>query len=115
VNFPYLSCLEALKLPFPVPQYELGMYVRMGTTVKESLRRLFGRSNLDGFAFGETDLRFFFADPMPEIVDYAARGVRRCYEWRLVPPRAFKPVEGFLADWFPLEYSQPPEKSRRVA
>jgi predicted ATP-grasp superfamily ATP-dependent carboligase len=109
VNFPYLACLEALDIPFPVPQYQLGKYVRLGTSVKETLRRFVGKNSLDKFAFRESDLKFFLADPMPELVDFAARGVHYCYDRRLVHPKPFGSLAGFLADWFPSEF---PRSSR---
>jgi hypothetical protein len=35
--------------------------------------RLFNKNNVDEFSFGETGLRFFLADPLPEIVEAIAK------------------------------------------
>jgi D-aspartate ligase len=89
VNFPYLSCLEALGIPFSRPRYHIGRkYVQTGTAVKEIVLQPFGRSKLGGFAFRETGLRFCLADPLPEVVNLAARGATHHRGRRLIPAKA---------------------------
>lgn len=99
VNFPYLNCLEALDIPFPVPEYQLGKYVHTGPAVKEIFLKLVGKSSLDGFSLRETGLRFFFSDPVPEILDWVARGMQYWRKRGIV----LEPLEGFLVDWYPME------------
>jgi predicted ATP-grasp superfamily ATP-dependent carboligase len=67
VNFPYLACLVALEIPFPMPQYRSGKYMHTTTAVKEMILKLLGKSRLSRFAFSETGLRFFVTDPLPEV------------------------------------------------
>ncbi|MBN1453549.1 MAG: ATP-grasp domain-containing protein [Anaerolineales bacterium] len=71
INFPYLACLAALEIPFPLPQYHPGKFIHTTTALKEMTLRLFGKGRLEGFAYKETGLRFFVDDPMPEIVKKA--------------------------------------------
>jgi D-aspartate ligase len=68
VNFPYLACLAAQGVSFPVPEYQLSKYAYTTTVIKEGLRWFLGKNSLRGFAFRETGLRFFLADPLPEVV-----------------------------------------------
>jgi D-aspartate ligase len=105
VNFPYLTCLEALGEPFSIPRYHLVKYLHTGTAVKEMFLRVFRRGNLDGFGFSQTGLRFFLADPMPEIVDLTAKGMQYWYKRRGIPPKETSPFGKFLADWYPLEFN----------
>jgi predicted ATP-grasp superfamily ATP-dependent carboligase len=73
VNFPYLACQAALDIPFPTPQYQLGKYLHTGPAAKQLLLKPFGRSEMKGFAFNETGLKFFVVDPLPEIIDWTSR------------------------------------------
>ncbi|HLF25797.1 MAG TPA: DegT/DnrJ/EryC1/StrS family aminotransferase [Anaerolineae bacterium] len=68
VNFPYRACLTALGLPGSTPEYQHSRFTYSTTAIKECLRRLRGKSLLNGLAFHETGLRFFVADPFPELV-----------------------------------------------
>jgi D-aspartate ligase len=67
VNFPYLACLAAQGISFPMPKYKLSKYAYTTTAIKEGLLGLLGKSSLKGFTFEETGLRFFLADPFPEM------------------------------------------------
>jgi len=66
VSFPYLACLAALDIPFPMPDYEFGHYFHSKTALREGLLRLLGKSRESDFAFRETGLRFLLADPIAE-------------------------------------------------
>ncbi len=72
VNFPYLACLAALDMPFPVPEYKLAQYIHPKTAFKEGIRRLVSKSEND-FSFSETGLRYLLNDPLAE----AARAIRQ--------------------------------------
>jgi len=65
VNFPYLACLAALNVSFPIPDYRLGRYIAPGSAIKQRLRTFLGRSEVD-FTFEETGLRYALADPLAE-------------------------------------------------
>jgi D-aspartate ligase len=68
VNFPYLACLAAQGVSFPVPEYQLSKYAHTTTAIKEGLLWFLGKSSLKGFSFRETGLQFFLTDPLPEVV-----------------------------------------------
>jgi D-aspartate ligase len=68
VNFPYLACLAAQGVSFPMPEYKLSKFTYTTTAIKEGLRWLLGKSSLKEFSFRETGLRFFLPDPLPEVV-----------------------------------------------
>lgn len=68
VNFPYLACLAAQGVSFPVPQYQLSKFAYTTVAIKEGLFWPWGKSSLKGFSFRETGLRFFLPDPLPEVV-----------------------------------------------
>jgi D-aspartate ligase len=68
VNFPYLACLAAQGVSFPMPKYQLSKYAHTTTAIKEGLLWFLGKSSLKGFTFRETGLRFFLTDPFPEMV-----------------------------------------------
>jgi predicted ATP-grasp superfamily ATP-dependent carboligase len=68
VNFPYLACLAAQGISFARPRYQCSKYAYTTTIIKEGLLSLLGKNSLSGFAFRETGLRFFLADPLPELV-----------------------------------------------
>lgn len=73
INFPYLSCLTALNVPFATPQYQGGKYIHTRTAIKEMLLQLSKKNNVDGFSFKETGLGFLLTDPLPEIMDGLAK------------------------------------------
>ncbi len=66
VSFPYLACLAALDMPFPVPDYELTRYVHPKTALKEGILRALGRSQYEKFPLEQTGLRYMLADPIAE-------------------------------------------------
>lgn len=68
VNFPYLACLAAQEQAFPVPPYQLSTYVHTTTALKERLLGIVGQSDLPDLKLGHSGLKFFIADPLPEIV-----------------------------------------------
>jgi len=68
VNFPYLACLAAQGVSFVRPGYQYSKYAYTTTVIKEGLLSLLGKNSLSGFAFRETGLKFFLADPLPEVV-----------------------------------------------
>jgi D-aspartate ligase len=66
VNFPYLACLAALNIPFPVPDYKLTRYIHPQTAIKERIRRTLGKSQYEQFPLKETGLKYLLADPIAE-------------------------------------------------
>jgi predicted ATP-grasp superfamily ATP-dependent carboligase len=68
VNFPYLACLAAQGISFPVPTYRLCKYAHATTAIKEGLLGVVGKNSLKGFSFQETGLKFFLTDPLPELI-----------------------------------------------
>jgi D-aspartate ligase len=68
VNFPYLACLTAQNICFSMPEYRLSKYAHTTTAIKEGSLWLLGKNSLKGFSLGETGLRFFLTDPLPEVV-----------------------------------------------
>lgn len=65
VNFPYLSCLSALKRELPPLKTENKIVVRTGPAVKMTLNRLFKRKN--DFRFDNTFFEFILKDPLPTV------------------------------------------------
>ncbi len=66
VSFPYLACLAALAIPFPMPDYQIVHYVHPKTALREGLARLLGKSREHEFSFAESGLRFLLTDPLAE-------------------------------------------------
>jgi predicted ATP-grasp superfamily ATP-dependent carboligase len=67
VSFPYLACLAALAIPFPIPEYELTRYVHPKTALKEGMLRVLGKGQYyEKFPLEETGLRYMLADPIAE-------------------------------------------------
>lgn len=66
VSFPYLACLAALGIPFPVPDYDLRRYIHSRTAMKEGMLKALDKSQYQGFPLEETGLRYMMADPMAE-------------------------------------------------
>lgn len=86
VNFPYLACLAAMNVPFPMPSYRLGKYLHTGIAAKELLLRPLGKSKLNEFTFAETGLKFLVTDPLPEMINWARRtGLLRKIEIHPLP------------------------------
>jgi predicted ATP-grasp superfamily ATP-dependent carboligase len=87
VNFPYLACLTALGVPFPMPTYRLSKFTHTQTAAKEYLRRLLGKDELGEFSFGETGWIFFLDDPLPELMNAAAKFGQHRHVRRFIPGR----------------------------
>jgi glutathione synthase/RimK-type ligase-like ATP-grasp enzyme len=66
VSFPYLACLAALDIPFPMPDYELAHYFHAKTALREGVLKIFGKSHQHKMALRETGLKFLIADPVAE-------------------------------------------------
>jgi predicted ATP-grasp superfamily ATP-dependent carboligase len=66
VSFPYMACLAALNIPFPVPDYRPARYFHPKTAVRERVLRLRGKNRESEIAFRETGLQFLAADPLAE-------------------------------------------------
>ena len=66
VNFPYLSCLSALKRELPTLKTENKIVVRTGPAIKMTFNRLFKKKN--EFFFDNTFLEFILKDPLPTII-----------------------------------------------
>jgi predicted ATP-grasp superfamily ATP-dependent carboligase len=66
VSFPYLACLAALDIPFPVPDYALTRYIHPKTALKERVLRVLRRGRYEKFPFEETGLKYMLADPVAE-------------------------------------------------
>jgi predicted ATP-grasp superfamily ATP-dependent carboligase len=65
VNFPYLACLAARGVSFPIPYYRNIVFAVLGR--KEILPWIFGRKHFRGISLGHTNLRFALLDPFPSI------------------------------------------------
>jgi hypothetical protein len=68
VSFPYLACLAALNIPFPMPDYELVCYIHPQTALRYTIMRFMGNRRGGDFAFHETGLKFLLADPLAEAI-----------------------------------------------
>jgi predicted ATP-grasp superfamily ATP-dependent carboligase len=68
VSFPYLTCLSALDIPFPMPDYQLARYFHPKTAMRAGVSKLRGRGQAGKVRFQETGLKFFVADPLAEVV-----------------------------------------------
>lgn len=66
VSFPYLACLAALDIPFPVPGYDLARYIHSKTALKEGMLRILGKSRYERFYSEETGLKYMLVDPVAE-------------------------------------------------
>lgn len=65
VSFPYLACLAALGIPFPVPDYKRTRYVHSKTAIRERFGRVMGRSEQQT-PLEETGLKYLLLDPIAE-------------------------------------------------
>ena len=68
VNFPYLTCLAALDIPFPAPDYELIRYFHPQTAMQEKWSRLSGKSVDQDLSFNEMGMSFLLSDPLAEVL-----------------------------------------------
>ena len=78
-NFPYLSCLAALDIPFSPPDYRHGRYYELSTALRQRL----GRSrpgNEPPRLLDETALRYRIADPLADLVHVT----RQSRLWKLL-------------------------------
>jgi hypothetical protein len=67
VNFPYLSCLSVLGIPFPPPDFRKGRFNNESSGIRQVLKWLV--SPASGFSFRQTNLPFYLADPLPAIAN----------------------------------------------
>lgn len=67
VNFPYLSCLAAMEIPFKSPDYRTGKFYN-GRIWSTKFIRQWLRGDRPTFAYRETKLPFLLADPWPAII-----------------------------------------------
>lgn len=67
VNFPYLACLAALNIPFPLPKYHLRRFMASSFAVKQFLQKISGRNSY-AVPLRETGLPYDLADPLSEAV-----------------------------------------------
>ena len=65
VNFPYLSCLAALRIPFPRPTYATGIYVSKHRLMSPLAHAGRGRLAPQMVAYRDTIWRYTLADPLP--------------------------------------------------
>lgn len=68
VNFPYLACLAALDIPFPVPEYELVNYFHSKTAVREIIKNRLDKNAARKIAIKETGLKFLAIDFLAEVI-----------------------------------------------
>ena len=68
VNFPYLTCLAALNIPFPAPDYELIRYFHPQTAIQEKWSKLSGKSVDQDLSFHEMGMSFLLSDPLAEVL-----------------------------------------------
>ncbi|MCP4607147.1 MAG: ATP-grasp domain-containing protein [Planctomycetes bacterium] len=66
ISFPYLACLAALDIPFPMPDYELVRYFHPKTALKVGMLRLLGKNRESDLTFREIGLKFLLSDPLAE-------------------------------------------------
>ncbi|MGH8726908.1 MAG: hypothetical protein ACREV9_01830, partial [Burkholderiales bacterium] len=65
INFPYLSCLSALKLPLPESRYRLQEYMEVNHALDRIVLKLKGRGATIPNLFRETNLQYILRDPEP--------------------------------------------------
>ncbi|MGD9897730.1 MAG: ATP-grasp domain-containing protein [Calditrichaceae bacterium] len=66
VNFPYLTIMTALGENFPVPDYESGKFIMSKAVFKQIAKNVISKPGVH-FKFSETELKYVFSDPVPEI------------------------------------------------
>jgi D-aspartate ligase len=74
INFPYLSCLTALKLPLPESRYRLQEYMEIEDAANRIVRKLRGHSEVIPNLMRETNLQYILRDPVPYLN-------RKCERW----------------------------------
>lgn len=68
VSFPYLACLAALNIPFPMPDYETIRYFHPKMALREGVSGILKKSQERDIAFRESGLEFFLTDPLGEFI-----------------------------------------------
>lgn len=68
VSFPYLACLTALGVSFPLPDYEVVRYFHPKTALREVVNRVFIQSRQKLPALREMELKFLLTDPFSELM-----------------------------------------------
>ncbi|MBN1449870.1 MAG: ATP-grasp domain-containing protein [Anaerolineales bacterium] len=68
VSFPYLACLAALNIPFPLPQHHHARYFHSKTALREILLRPLRRNLESPFTLRETGIASLLADPVAESI-----------------------------------------------
>jgi predicted ATP-grasp superfamily ATP-dependent carboligase len=68
VNFPYLACLAALDIPFPLSAYHPVRYFHPKTGIKHILHTLLGKAELKDVAIKEVGLNYLLLDPIAEVM-----------------------------------------------
>ncbi len=68
ISFPYLACLAALDVEFPVPDYELVRYFHPMTFFREEFLSIYRRSREHNITFRESGLKFLVTDPLTEAI-----------------------------------------------
>lgn len=66
VNFPYLAIKTALGQNFPIPGYNSGKFIMRQAIFGQIVKNLVSKPRVH-FKYRETELKFVFSDPMPEI------------------------------------------------
>ncbi len=68
VSFPYLACLVAFGVEFPMPDFETIRYFHPMTFFKEKLLDFYGKGRERDITFKESGLRFLATDPLAEAI-----------------------------------------------
>ena len=68
VNFPHLACRTALGEKYPVPEYRHSRFISKPLSSIRHLLRLPWKTSNVPISFGETNLKFTFQDPLPDLV-----------------------------------------------
>lgn len=67
VNFPYLTCLTAMGIDFPMPEYKNIRYMNANARVELLKQRFLHGNNKINPWIGKTRIQYFFKDPLPEL------------------------------------------------
>ena len=65
INFPYLACLTAQGIQFPIPEYHNSKFAILKAS--HLLPWLFGTGYLKGIPFSHTNLKYVITDPFPAL------------------------------------------------
>ena len=79
VNFPYLACLSGLSISFPRPDYQLKRYVPLNVSVRQLVKRCFGKSKV-AVTFKETGWKYDLADPLPFVTNLLRKGLHALHQ-----------------------------------